>query len=637
MIKEFPFIQKILSVIILITMFGLAGGIQPARAEGETPVSPDEVLQPLADDPSAPSSTVKLMFIHHSTGENWLNDGNGQLGLALQQNNYFVSDTNYGWGPNSIGSYTDIGNWYTWFRGSNAQTIMNTLYTEFGKHSSGYSRLSDPDPNRKNEIILFKSCFPNSNFGGNISDAIPTINNNPLKEQDASSSYHTISNAKGIYIDLLNYFSQHQDKLFVVITAPPLASSARDPSGAKARAFNDWLMDTQNGWLAGYAYKNVAVYDFYNVLTSNGGDKNTNDLNQASGNHHRWWNGALQHIKTFDYNLSKYPLDYNDSHPTRAGSLKATGEFVQVLNVFYHRWKNSNNPFPGKPILTSPANGTLFTTGSLTFRWTAGANTTNYKLVVLKADGSSVFQQTYTTSETGCSSDTSCEISTTLDLGNGTYRWYIKAINASGSTWSDSSNFLLGSILTSPNGIVASSNPTFQWTGNTKATQYKLWVGKADGTLVFSKWYTPDVAGCSSDTSCVITESTPINLSNGGYTWYIKSWDSGGSAWSAKMNFTVTAILTGPSGTITTGNPTFQWTGITTATYYKLWVGKADGTLVFSKWYTPTDAGCSSDTSCVITESTPINLGSGAYRWYIKSWDSGGSAWSAGMNFTVSY
>jgi len=35
----------------------------------------------------------------------------------------------------------------------------------------------------------------------------------------------------------------------------------------------NWLV---NDWLAGYPYNNVAVFDFYNVLTSNGGNTNTN-------------------------------------------------------------------------------------------------------------------------------------------------------------------------------------------------------------------------------------------------------------------------------------------------------------------------------------------------------------------------
>ena len=61
-----------------------------------------------ADDPSPPDQVVKLIFIHHSTGENWLEDGYGDLGMMLGQNNYYVSDTNYGWGPDGNGSEASV-------------------------------------------------------------------------------------------------------------------------------------------------------------------------------------------------------------------------------------------------------------------------------------------------------------------------------------------------------------------------------------------------------------------------------------------------------------------------------------------------------------------------------------------------
>lgn len=101
-----------------------------------------------------PASTVRLIFIHHSCGSNWLSDGNGGLGIALRDNNYFVSDTNYGWGPDSIGSSTDIGHWWSWFRGPNNATYLGALYAENDLHSS-YSRLST-NPGGENEVIMFK-------------------------------------------------------------------------------------------------------------------------------------------------------------------------------------------------------------------------------------------------------------------------------------------------------------------------------------------------------------------------------------------------------------------------------------------------------------------------------------------------
>ena len=284
-----------------------------------------------ADDPSSPQKPVRLIFVHHSTGQNWLKDDNGGLGAALKENNYFVSDTNYGWGPNGIGDRTDIGNWWEWFRGPESSEILKALYVEGGQHSA-YSRL-EKDPGGENEIVMFKSCFPNSWLKGDPSDPIPSIDNNPLRGQNSSSEYHTVANAKGIYIDLLEYFRVHQEKLFVVITAPPLSNPT---FSSNARAFNQWLM---NEWLRDYPYNNVFVFDFYNVLTTNGGSSDSNDLNAASGNHHRWWDGSVQHQVDLSHNTSAYPTKIGDDHPSKAGNLKATAEFIPLLNVAYHRWK----------------------------------------------------------------------------------------------------------------------------------------------------------------------------------------------------------------------------------------------------------------------------------------------------------
>lgn len=287
----------------------------------------------LALNPNAPATPVKLIFIHHSSGENWLADDNGGLGIALRNNNYFVSDTNYGWGPDAIGDRTDIGNWWDWFRSTPRDTYLNALYAESGQYSS-YSRLT-ADPGGSNKIIMFKSCFPNSFLGGNPTDP-PTIGDNPLRGQSSSSEYMTVANAKGIYNDLLSYFSTRQDKLFIVITAPPQVRNDTDTAhAANARAFNNWLA---NDWLAAYPHKNVAVFDFYNVLTSNGGNRNINDLGAETGNHHRWRNNAIQHLQTVMNNLAAYGTDAGDSHPTAAGNQKAAAEFVPLLNVYYHRW-----------------------------------------------------------------------------------------------------------------------------------------------------------------------------------------------------------------------------------------------------------------------------------------------------------
>jgi hypothetical protein len=287
--------------------------------------------------PSAPSSPVKLIFIHHSCGENWLADYDGGLGIALRDNNYFVSDTYYGWGPDSIGDNTDIGHWWDWFCGANSDTYLQALYSESDPSWAFYSRLAT-DPGGENEIIMFKSCFPNSYLGGNPDDP-PTSGDNPLRGQGSGSEHMTVANAKGIYNDILTYFASQQDKLFIAITAPPQVANDTDTEhAANARAFNNWLV---NDWLDGYTHNNVAVFDFFNVLTSNGGDNNTNDVGQETGNHHRWWNGTVQHIQTMDNDMASYAPDDYDSHPTAAGNQKATAEFIDLLNIYYQRWQQT--------------------------------------------------------------------------------------------------------------------------------------------------------------------------------------------------------------------------------------------------------------------------------------------------------
>jgi hypothetical protein len=266
-------------------------------------------------DSSPPAEPVKLIFIHHSCGENWLTDGHGDLGLTLARNNYFVSDTNYGWGPDGIGDRTDIPNWPEWFVGPDSDRYLAALYSESGQHSN-YTR-TFADPGGENQIVMFKSCFPNSNLEGNPDDP-------PRREGD----WLSVGNAKAIYNELLGYFATRPDKLFIAITAPPVL----DPSyGANARGFNNWLV---NEWLADYEGTNVAVWDFYNVLT-------------GPDSHHRFQGSYIEHSWGTS-NTAYYPTD-GDDHPSPAGNRKATEEFVPMLNVYYHLWQ------PGAPAAPAPA------------------------------------------------------------------------------------------------------------------------------------------------------------------------------------------------------------------------------------------------------------------------------------------
>lgn len=312
-------VLSILPLFLLISFLSGCGGSDnsaPAGASSSEAPNPAALMaestrsSTTGDVPT--SHTARLVFIHHSVGEDWLDDTKGGLGKALKDGNYFVSDTNYGWGPpdvdtgsETIGDHTDIGYLYNWFAGPNRQPYLQALYTENGENTgSPYSRPARA-PDGENEIVVIKSCFTNSALGGSPNDPA-TGAANPLRGQGSGSEFQTVGNAKGIYNDLLGYFATRQDKLFVVVTSPPLIEAETTPeAAANARALSRWLADD---WLDDYPHKNVVVFDLFDVLTASGG------------------------------NFSAYGVE--DSHPAGPGLQKATDEFVALLNTSYHDWKS---------------------------------------------------------------------------------------------------------------------------------------------------------------------------------------------------------------------------------------------------------------------------------------------------------
>ena len=69
----------------------------------------------------------------------------------------------------------------------------------------------------------------------------------------------------------------------------------------------------------------MAVFDFYNVLT-------------GANAHHRYRDGAIEHV-VGNRDTLYYPS--GDDHPSEKGSRKATEEFIPLLNIFYHSWKEN--------------------------------------------------------------------------------------------------------------------------------------------------------------------------------------------------------------------------------------------------------------------------------------------------------
>lgn len=223
-----------------------------------------------------PERPLRLLFIHHScggqlfappgaedVGEACIYDAaenGGGLRPMLEAAGYEVHEASY---HSKIGHDTDTFHWLPKFR-DQMDLVMKV------DHQDTFF-----EDDRRHDVVMFKSCYPNNVFVG--MGAPP---GDPLGPE------LTVENAKATFRALLPIFERYPDKLFVYVTAPPKVL-LREPlakslikkvigrpnlaaSGKWARAFNSWIVDSESGWLSEYDKKNVAVFDYYDILTGYG-------------------------------------------------------------------------------------------------------------------------------------------------------------------------------------------------------------------------------------------------------------------------------------------------------------------------------------------------------------------------------
>jgi len=296
----------------------LACSKSPITEENVMNVKSIDISQYSADKPIKP---LHMLFIHHSCGGHLFADkgeridkyngsriyithpNGGGLRSILEANNYIVHEASYG---SLIGEETDVCHWNVKFRDLMEKILVCKEQDTFF------------DDGTRNNIVMFKSCFPNN-----------WIASDGTEPGDPDSCERTTANYKAAYKSLLDYFRKHPDTLFVALTPPALAEPILNKKrkiietlkvltgrpdtienvGKRARSFNNWLKDVENGWLKGYELKNVVVFDYYDVLTNNG-----------------------------ESNWSRYPTQGGrDSHPSSEGNRKAAEEFIPFLNSAVNR------------------------------------------------------------------------------------------------------------------------------------------------------------------------------------------------------------------------------------------------------------------------------------------------------------
>jgi len=272
--------------------------------------------------PTSLRKSLRLLFIHHSCGGQWLApagpdchtdciyktaENGGGLRDRLTAEGYDVHEASYN---SRVGGKTDIFDWPAKFCNHMEEVLACDHQDAFYADA------------QRNDIVVFKSCFPNNAFVGRGQP--PGNPNGPEL---------TVENAKAAYLCLLNQFRGFPNVLFIAVTAPPLALPRRPwykriarrilgkrdirSSGPLAREFNSWLADSDNGWLSSYAHKNVAVFDLYDALTDRG-----------------------------ESDFCKYPTGRrgDDSHPSARGNSKATQAFLTFLRQTIERAHSADGP-----------------------------------------------------------------------------------------------------------------------------------------------------------------------------------------------------------------------------------------------------------------------------------------------------
>ncbi len=271
-----------------------------------TEVKPVKIMDLSSYSDARPDKELNILFLHHSYGGHWLADrdtakgenciyeahpNGGGLRSLSEQNGYAVHEASYG---SIVGDKTDIEDWPAKFRDQMDRILKTDMQDQMYTDGS------------VNNIVMFKSCFPNNNF-----------------EPDGSKKGRTVQSAMEAYNSLLPYFREHPETLFVVITAPPLAHPLEasnslkvfikkllgrykdvQTTGTCARRFNNRLKDSESGWLSKYDLNNVVVFDLYDILTKDG-----------------------------QSNWAGYPTQNGtDSHPSSEGNSIAAERFVPFLN-----------------------------------------------------------------------------------------------------------------------------------------------------------------------------------------------------------------------------------------------------------------------------------------------------------------
>jgi hypothetical protein len=226
----------------------------------------------------------KLFFLHHSTGWGIISEGNVRGCVADYNATHATAFEFWDQGYNGDGVRDQDGAYYdtTYF-------VPNDNTDPDGLHYLWTSNEADAVACRDGflatyDVIAFKSCFPASGI------------------YDAAM----LQQYKDWYLAIRDTLDLHPDKLFVVMSTPPLVPAATNAEdAARARQFANWFKNS--GYLTGHP--NIVYFDLFDALAAPIGSGPEANMLRAE------YRGTIE----------------GDSHPNAVGNAAVGPVFAQFL------------------------------------------------------------------------------------------------------------------------------------------------------------------------------------------------------------------------------------------------------------------------------------------------------------------
>jgi len=218
----------------------LAAALAPPGASAGEPSAP----RPGPGGPAALQGTVRILFLHHSTGAKVWAGGVPEAMKAwngAHGTDYRIAEREY---PDTAGGYPWANYPYDYWN----------LWVDHRGASRDRGELNLDDLAASADVIVFKHCFPVSGVGPDAGDA------------HAASKARTLANYRLQYQALKARLRELPGKRFIVWTGAALRREETDEASAlRARAFATWVKEQWDE-----PGDNVFVWDFRELETGGG-------------------------------------------------------------------------------------------------------------------------------------------------------------------------------------------------------------------------------------------------------------------------------------------------------------------------------------------------------------------------------